>query len=821
MSAAVRSRYLLGLRRHWPSWLLLAVLAGLGAGLALGAITDARRTWTAVPRAATLGRASELDVSGNTTTIDSVQAATYADAVRDLPDVAAATRTTGFDLERVRPDGTFDPALRSGHALGFVSTPEIGGRLNRSRVVHGRLPAPDRDDEIAINAITADLTGWRVGDQITDLELFRVADMEDLEPVPGKGIPLRLRVVGVVRPVADLVADADAIPRVLLSDAFATKHPDSSLYLIESVALRSGRGGIPAFRAEAQRLGAAQGVDAVVTVTADGIRSARAGLRPQVVALWLLGVVVLVVTALVTAQALGRQMRAHLTDQPELRALGMTRRQRRTLGAVHGATVAAGAAVFAVATAVVLSAFTPIGSARAFEWDRGVLLDGPALAIGGATIFLLLSAAAVVPAVRLARRAEQVPGIGHAPSAGERPSRVVGLIAGTGAPPPLVVGVRMALQPGRGNTTSPVRSVMTSIALAVGLVVATAVFAADLDHVVSTPRLYGTDWDASVGTTFGRIPDEAVGELERLPDVAAVSGLALGSLHVEGIEVPAWGVDLVKGTVFPTLDDGRLPQSPVEVVLGRKTAHRLGVGVGDAVTVRPPDGRAVDMTVVGLATFPRLGLQRYRETSLGEGVATVASVLGPGDGAGRYNYDLVRFDAARRDGALSRLRARVAELGCTDNSCVLTDLRPTVLGAYGRLRGIWGPALFALAALLAMTLAHGLVTSVRARREELAVLRALGLTSRQTRSVVVWEALTLAFCGLLIGIPLGVAGASAAWLAFSRSVGIEPTPAEPARILVTVGLGVLLAAGVVGVLCSVEAARSRRSIGIPGALSTG
>ena len=95
------------------------------------------------------------------------------------------------------------------------------------------------------------------------------------------------------------------------------------------------------------------------------------------------------------------------------------------------------------------------------------------------------------------------------PVGADRPSRAVELAAGAGAPPAFVVGMRMALQPGRGRTAAPVRSVMTSIALAVALVVATAGFAVDLQRLVSTPPLYGVSWDAAVGSTFGRIPDGA------------------------------------------------------------------------------------------------------------------------------------------------------------------------------------------------------------------------------------------------------------------------------------------------------------------------
>jgi putative ABC transport system permease protein len=113
---------------------------------------------------------------------------------------------------------------------------------------------------------------------------------------------------------------------------------------------------------------------------------------------------------------------------------------------------------------------------------------------------------------------------------------------------------------------------------------------------------------------------------------------------------------------------------------------------------------------------------------------------------------------------------------------------------------VWGPALVALVALLAMTLAHGLVTSVRARRGDLAILRALGFSRREIRRVVICEALTLASGGLLVGIPLGVAASSLAWLLYTRSLGIGASGTQPGGTLVAVLLGVLLTAGLIGVV---------------------
>src|SRR5207237_7302721 len=66
----------------------------------------------------------------------------------------------------------------------------------------------------------------------------------------------------------------------------------------------------------------------------------------------------------------------------------------------------------------------------------------------------------------------------------------------------------------------------------------------------------------------------------------------------------------------------------------------------------------------------------------------------------------------------------------------------------------------ALAAFLAVlgvaALGHALVTTVRRRRHDLAVLRAIGFRPRQSAACIFWQAVTVASVGLALGLPLGV-----------------------------------------------------------------
>jgi ABC-type lipoprotein release transport system permease subunit len=123
------------------------------------------------------------------------------------------------------------------------------------------------------------------------------------------------------------------------------------------------------------------------------------------------------------------------------------------------------------------------------------------------------------------------------------------------------------------------------------------------------------------------------------------------------------------------------------------------------------------------------------------------------------------------------------------------------------LRRRWRPMLM-LASLLGITggvvltavgtLAHVLVTAVRRRRRDLAMLKTLRLVRRQVLSVVEWQALSLAGVALLIGLPLGLVAGRWAWVLFASSAGLAAAASIPVALVlliipVTLALAALLA----------------------------
>jgi ABC-type antimicrobial peptide transport system permease subunit len=104
----------------------------------------------------------------------------------------------------------------------------------------------------------------------------------------------------------------------------------------------------------------------------------------------------------------------------------------------------------------------------------------------------------------------------------------------------------------------------------------------------------------------------------------------------------------------------------------------------------------------------------------------------------------------------------------------------------------------------AATLSHTLLTSIRRRRRDLAILKTLGFGRRQVTAAIAWQATTMATLALLIGIPVGIAAGRLVWTVFASALGVVPEP------VVALGAVLLLVPAVliVGILIAVVPARS-------------
>jgi ABC-type lipoprotein release transport system permease subunit len=121
------------------------------------------------------------------------------------------------------------------------------------------------------------------------------------------------------------------------------------------------------------------------------------------------------------------------------------------------------------------------------------------------------------------------------------------------------------------------------------------------------------------------------------------------------------------------------------------------------------------------------------------------------------------------------------------------------------------PALLgALVMLVALgTVAHALVTSVRRRRRDLAVLKTLGLVRRQVAATIAWQATTFAVVALSLGLPLGIAVGRWAWQLTAAALGVAAGPVVPLLAMGAAAIGMVLAVNLVAAVPGWAAGRLR------------
>jgi ABC-type lipoprotein release transport system permease subunit len=144
-----------------------------------------------------------------------------------------------------------------------------------------------------------------------------------------------------------------------------------------------------------------------------------------------------------------------------------------------------------------------------------------------------------------------------------------------------------------------------------------------------------------------------------------------------------------------------------------------------------------------------------------------------------------------------------------------TVLRPVTPDEVENLRRVSGlPFLLAglLGVLGAATLGHLLVTSVRRRRRDLAVLKTLGFVRRQVSAAVAWQATILAVLALLVGLPLGVAAGRWAWVLVNQGLGSPAGPVTPTLAVLAVVPVTVLVANLVAALPARAAAATRPAV---------
>lgn len=780
------------LRRRWPTTLLLVLLIALAGGTVMAATAGARRTASAYPRMLEEANAGDVLVNPNDGDTDF-------DTIEALPDVVDAARGYGHFVTRIGPQGEPDFSVPF---IAVASDGRLGYEIERPVNLQGRLPDPERADEVVLSRPLAEDLGSGVGSELG------VYVFPDEQSAPES---MTIRVVGVGLFPQDALQDTEneeVFPFLLLSPAFHAAHPDGINFTASVVTLGPG-GRLDRFLADAQRVA---GEKLFLQTSQETTAKAERALRPYAAALAAFAAVTAFVAMLVLGQAIARQLLSDAGDAPTLSAIGVTRAQLAASIVLRGAAMGVAGAVLAVALAIAVSPLLPIGPARAIDPDPGLAVDGAVIASGAVAVALLATSWGVAVAWRVARAPLRTPA-----SALGRRSRLAALLSGMGMPPTSSVGVRMALEPGRGVSAVPARTTIVGAVLGLAALVAALTFGAGLDRLLGTPRLYGWDWDALVSETNPEVVDlHAASRLEELPSVEAVTAGSYGQLIVDGLSVATVGLGQDgKVAVHPPLLEGRPAAGPDEIVLGSTTLRRIGRDVGDTVEVAVGSD-AHQAHVVGRAVFPRLNAYPGAEkTGMGDGASMTVEALAdliPDNELGFYLVDFA--EGVEQEAALAEVRRSFVAPPEEDDPVVERPQRPDDLVGYERVNDT-PVALAALLAVLAgATTAHGLVVTTRRRRRDLALLKTLGFTPRQVSVTVAWQATVVAAVALAVGLPLGVASGRLAWSAMAERLGTAAEPVTPVRAVILAIPIALVLANAVAWLPGRAAARTHPAVAL-------
>ena len=341
---------------------------------------------------------------------------------------------------------------------------------------------------------------------------------------------------------------------------------------------------------------------------------------------------------------------------------------------------------------------------------------------------------------------------------------------------------------------NPKRTARTAAALVVGvaLVAAITVFAASIKSSIRSiigKQFTGDFVVATKSFGFGGLPSSLAVDLNQVDGVAAAAGVQIGAARIDGEDQ---GVTVIDPTVVTKVFDLGLVAGTIDglddngILLSNDRAKSTGLAVGDTVTVQFLDGSSHTLTVQGIYDKEELAGPFSISTSLyastGADMFVFSIFLKMDDGASASATEKA-LTAALEPYPMADLQSRQ---GYIDAQAASIDTFVNLI--YG---------LLALAVIIAVFgIANTLSLSVYERTRELGLLRAVGATRSQVRTMIRWESVITALLGAVQGIVVGCLLGWAVVLAL-RDQGFKEF---------TLPVGTLAFVLVIAIVCGVVAA---------------
>ncbi|MCU1364914.1 MAG: hypothetical protein JWN39_553 [Ilumatobacteraceae bacterium] len=686
-------------------------------------------------------------------------------------------------------------------AIGGRRTTDAGtlldedGILGNGYFISGHAPDPDDPGEASMSEKAAEIVGVRTGDSL---------EVDACAPGPsGDDVcddHTTVRVVGITRSESDLVPQLDRPPGVeltvpafgiMVSRAWYFAHGASTSSFVTTNFKLAPGSTLDDVRVDLAR--SLSGWAVLLTAYEDSPRftALRRSTSLQGYSFELVAVILLLAGMLFVGQTILRQIRRELSDRRIVVAMGSGRRLPFVVAAIRFSPIVIGATLISVVGALVLSSSGPTGIAGRAEVQPGFRFDATVV-LGGAALSVIALSAMVALATAVTVR--------ERPSAGRRP-RAGALSASIGS---------AALRVGTRRYARGLVIAVIGTTVGIASVATAAIVVGSLARVDADSARYGAPWDYAVATS-GDPASVAAGVAAAkadpyLTDLALVT--ASGPFQLPGVAT-FWAVSMQpqRGSMGPTVVSGRPPTADDEIAIAPLTMRAMGLHIGDSLTSLPTLlGDGSDGSAPGsVGPFSVVG-----EVLVG----AVDPSVGPGNGVIVTEAVRSRIDTAgspylvvRTNPTMSRTEV-IDHLVATYGSAVVLPGRQDDLRNLDRVASSPWIVAWLIVALALAAVGHALVTSVRRRRRELAVLRSLGFTSTQVIGSIVWRSVLVALTAVLIGVPLGIVAGRWTWGRVVRDVGLASGAVLPGPWIAAVIAGVLVIIPVLSLWPGVRAART-------------
>ena len=308
----------------------------------------------------------------------------------------------------------------------------------------------------------------------------------------------------------------------------------------------------------------------------------------------------------------------------------------------------------------------------------------------------------------------------------------------------------------------PGRTAVTAAALMIGVALVTfaSIFAAGASSTIRDAVKNSFTGQAMIqgGTSGGPptpVPDAATKAVAKVEGVSAVAGTRFAQARIDGKVTSVAGIDT---ETFPAVykigwdegSDATLDQlGDGRILISKDYADEHDLKVGSTLTLETQNVKSLKLKVVGI-TDDKTGLLGDLTVSL----PVIERDFGARDDA----FVMAAFDVpedqqdAVRENIKVALNAQFQGLTVQSNDEFVKDQEKAV-----------GQLLALIYALLAMAIVvslfgivNTLVLSISERVRELGLLRAIGMSRRQVRRMIRYEAVITALIGAVLGMALGV-----------------------------------------------------------------